>query len=314
MNVKLKSLAIDSSRLAGGTGRFLVYASDGVLTAFAQSPVYNVAKKNPVPRILTPANGTQAHWGTLIQFVGEASDVQDGSVAESGLQWTIGRRVLGTGSVVTVIVDDDLSLPGPTLAAGPSQIGWQVGEGASQPVTAQIGIINSGSGSLSWTASEGAAWLSLSAINGTAPALVTATANPAGLASGTTLTAEIVIDGPGDQVVTIPVTLSVGNPFDGTIAPPASGFRRGDSNADAEVNISDAINTLAYLFGGTGVVNCLDAADANDDGKTDISDAVAVLGFLFLGSAVLPAPGPNVCGPDPTDDAQPVCEYDPVDC
>ena len=80
--------------------------------------------------------------------------------------------------------------------------------------------------------------------------------------------------------------------------PPAPKFRRGDSNADGERNIADAITTLSYLFS-AGTVPCLDACDTNDDGKVDIADAIYLLGYLF---AAGPAPlEPNEeCGPDPT--------------
>ena len=80
-------------------------------------------------------------------------------------------------------------------------------------------------------------------------------------------------------------------------------FRRADANADATVDISDALFTLGYLFLGTDASPCLDAADSNDDGTIDISDATFTLSFLFNGTAAPPAPGPATAGPDPTDDA-----------
>ena len=84
-------------------------------------------------------------------------------------------------------------------------------------------------------------------------------------------------------------------------------FRRGDSNGDAEVDLSDALRTLGYLFLGAPPPDCPDAADANDDARIDISDAVGTLGFLFLGSAAPPPPGPFECGADPTGDALGAC-------
>ena len=57
---------------------------------------------------------------------------------------------------------------------------------------------------------------------------------------------------------------------------------------------------LGYLFLGSAEPACLDAADADDDGKIVIADAIGILGYLFLGSAAPPAPGPDVCGADPT--------------
>lgn len=81
-------------------------------------------------------------------------------------------------------------------------------------------------------------------------------------------------------------------------------FRRGDSNGDGGLDISDAVFTLGSLFvPGSPSSPCTDAADANDDGGVDISDAVFSLGALFVpGSATPPAPGSLDCGPDPTMD------------
>lgn len=90
-------------------------------------------------------------------------------------------------------------------------------------------------------------------------------------------------------------------------------FKKGDSNSDGTIDISDALNTLSFLFLGQGKMPCFDAADANDDGAVDISDAVSTLSFLFLGGKEIPAPYPS-CGPDPTVDSLPDCQYDPAMC
>jgi len=79
-------------------------------------------------------------------------------------------------------------------------------------------------------------------------------------------------------------------------------FRRGDSNDDARIDISDAVATLNALFSGGPQPACRDAADGNDDGVTDISDPVFVLNFLFAGESPPPPPGSEACGSDPTTD------------
>jgi hypothetical protein len=84
-------------------------------------------------------------------------------------------------------------------------------------------------------------------------------------------------------------------------------FRRGDSNLDGGVDLSDAVFTLTALFLGGAAPVCPDAADANDDGSLDISDAISTLGHLFLGGEAPPAPGPLACGFDPTEDVLPSC-------
>ncbi|HLU49931.1 MAG TPA: hypothetical protein VK116_17655, partial [Planctomycetota bacterium] len=72
-------------------------------------------------------------------------------------------------------------------------------------------------------------------------------------------------------------------------------YVRGDCSADAEINISDAVVTLQYLFLGSGGVHCLDSCDANADEKIDISDPIRTLSFLFGGGPPLPSPFPD-CG------------------
>jgi hypothetical protein len=92
-------------------------------------------------------------------------------------------------------------------------------------------------------------------------------------------------------------------------APPATEFHRGDADGNAELELTDAVRILNFLFLGTGVISCFDAADADDNGGLELTDAVRILNFLFLGTGVIPAPGPTAqaCGPDPTD-------TDPLDC
>lgn len=78
-------------------------------------------------------------------------------------------------------------------------------------------------------------------------------------------------------------------------------FIRGDSNGDHFLDLSDAVNTLNYLFVGVGSVPCLAAADSNDDGVVDLADSVYWLSFLFIGGAEPPPPFPDA-GADPTED------------
>ena len=74
-------------------------------------------------------------------------------------------------------------------------------------------------------------------------------------------------------------------------------FLRGDANADGEVDISDGVSILLFLFLG-GTVKCTEASDANDDSEVDISDPIYVLDFLFLGGPAPAAPFPSA-GEDP---------------
>ena len=101
---------------------------------------------------------------------------------------------------------------------------------------------------------------------------------------------------PGDPArVTNP-----GDPDDLPEPAPAAQFRRGDFNSDGQVNISDPIGTLNFLFLGQGSSSCMKAVDVNGDGSVNISDATFSLNFLFAGGPTPPAPFPD-CGPEPED-------------
>ncbi len=80
-------------------------------------------------------------------------------------------------------------------------------------------------------------------------------------------------------------------------------LRGGDSNGDGEIDISDAINILQFLFSPGGLISCMAAADANRDGLVDISDAIQVLNYLFSpesawSPAELTPSGPFPTGPE----------------
>jgi thioredoxin reductase (NADPH) len=87
------------------------------------------------------------------------------------------------------------------------------------------------------------------------------------------------------------------------------GFRRGDSDTNGAVNITDAVRILNVLFLGIGSITCDDAADSDDNGSVNITDAVRILNVLFLGIGVIPSPGSDTCGADPSDDALNPCVY-----
>jgi len=90
-------------------------------------------------------------------------------------------------------------------------------------------------------------------------------------------------------------------------------FRRSDANGDGDINLTDAVFLLGYLFLGSTPPPCLDAADTDDSGNLGITDAIGSLNYLFLGSAAPPAPFPD-CGPDPTSDELSDCAYPAQSC
>jgi hypothetical protein len=78
-------------------------------------------------------------------------------------------------------------------------------------------------------------------------------------------------------------------------------FRRGNANADDDINIADAVYTLSYLFASAETPPCEKALDSNGDGDLNIADPIALLGYLFGGVLTLPEPFAS-CGVDPQSD------------
>jgi hypothetical protein len=80
------------------------------------------------------------------------------------------------------------------------------------------------------------------------------------------------------------------------VAEDSTDFLRGNANGDTQVDISDAIYMLNYLFLGGPDLPCKASGDANGDANVDISDGIYLLNFLFLGGPTPAAPYPR-CGP-----------------
>ncbi|MGE4603314.1 MAG: hypothetical protein AAEJ65_10465 [Planctomycetota bacterium] len=77
-------------------------------------------------------------------------------------------------------------------------------------------------------------------------------------------------------------------------------FIRGDVTTDGQLDLSDPVTTLHYLFLG-GDMPCASAADHDDSGSLDLADAVSLLSYLFIGGTP-PAPPHPLPGTDPTPD------------
>jgi hypothetical protein len=77
-------------------------------------------------------------------------------------------------------------------------------------------------------------------------------------------------------------------------------FHRGDSDNNGQLQLTDAVRILGYLFLGQTAPTCFDAADADGNNQLQLTDAVRILGYLFLGQTapVSPGPPPAACGPD----------------
>jgi hypothetical protein len=105
----------------------------------------------------------------------------------------------------------------PAIGLNTTSLGFAGTVGGINPSAQTIGISNVGSGTLIWSASSSAAWLTLGPVSGTNAGTVTATAKVAGLLSGS-YSAMVTVTATGATTKMVPVTLTVtGSTSSGTI-------------------------------------------------------------------------------------------------
>jgi uncharacterized membrane protein len=96
----------------------------------------------------------------------------------------------------------------PAIGLSPTSLAFTGIAGGTNPAAKTIGISNSGSGTLTWSAGDNAAWLTLSPTSGTNIGTVNANVNLAGLAAGT-YNATVTMTASGVTAKTLPVTLTL---------------------------------------------------------------------------------------------------------
>ena len=130
-----------------------------------------------------------------------------------------------------------------TLAVTPAALQFAFTAGGAAPAAQSIQITNSGTGTLSWTATGSASWISLSPASGTAPSTLSIAVSPAGLSAGTyTGSVQIAATGASNTPQSIGITFTVtASPPVLAVAPSALSFAyTNGGSAPAAQNISIA--------------------------------------------------------------------------
>ncbi len=185
---------------------------------------------------LSPTRGTTP--GTILVTANPVG------LAPGEYSGTINVTASGATGVAAVAVT--LTVTGtPQLTVTPSQLSFSAPVGGSAP-PAQALTITSANGPLSFTASAGSVWLSVTPNGGTTPATVSVTANPAGLTAGTyNGTINITpVGSPTPQLVL--VTLLVGN---GSTTPTITGIINAASGVVGTVSPGMAISIFGTTLG-----------------------------------------------------------------
>jgi len=147
----------------------------------------------------------------------------------------------------------------PSLAVSPQALAFQATSGGAAPAAQTVSIANGGGGTLSWTASGGAFWVSLSSTSGGAPGTLSVAVNPANLAAGSyTATVTIAATDPTISPVSVTVTFVVaGTQTPGTITgvANAAGYQNNFASATWVAIFGTNLSQLTYTWQSSDFVN-----------------------------------------------------------
>ncbi|MDP3598753.1 MAG: BACON domain-containing carbohydrate-binding protein, partial [Nitrospirota bacterium] len=162
---------------------------------------------------LTWTASDNAAWLT----VSPASGTGNGAVTLTATNGTLGAgtysatvTITAPGAVTrTVPVTFTLaSTAPPAIGTSPASLSFAATVGWANPAPQTLSISNTGSGTLSWTASDNAAWLTVSPASGTGNGAVTLTVTNGTLSPGI-YSATVTITAPGAATRTVPVTFAL---------------------------------------------------------------------------------------------------------
>ncbi len=98
----------------------------------------------------------------------------------------------------------------PAITLAPSNLSYAATQGTANPANQNVSLTNSG-GTLNWTVSDDAAWLTVSPTSGSGSRTLTTSVNTAGLSAGT-YNATVTVSAAGASSKTVAIALTVNAP------------------------------------------------------------------------------------------------------
>jgi hypothetical protein len=250
------------------------------------------------------------YWICLLVPAGDGTvrfrDVLTASTqpSETSAQTTLGA-LPATWSTGRVYQDGPLSAYGsasaaggsPVLAVSPSSISFSAVTGGSDPSAKQATVSNTGGGTLTWTATTNAPWLTVTPSSGVGAATVNVVASIAGLTAGSySATVTVTAAGVQGSPQTVGVTLTVTSP---PPPPPTTTVLLGDQQVEATTDYNNAGTAEAFraLAGASGSLTRLSVYLDSSSTATQVivgvySDAGGDPGTLLAqGTLTAPVPG-----------------------
>jgi glucose/arabinose dehydrogenase len=236
-----------------------------------------------------------AQWLTVTPGSGTAPQTLTVQASTAGLsQGTYSATVTVTaagagGSPQSIPVTLTVAAPAPpALAVSPATLGFAATVGGSAPPAKTIDVSNAGSGTLSFSVSDDAPWLSVTPASGSAPQSLTVTADPAGLPAGThSGTITVTAPGASGSPKTVPVTFTVSSPPTDLVAAygfgEASGTTVNDASGSGNPGVISGASRIAAGRAGAalqfdGVNDWVTVADAN---SLDLTSGMTVEAWVY---------------------------------
>jgi len=167
--------------------------------------------------------------------------------------------------------------PKPTILLSPTSFTFNATEGQGNPPIKTMAIANSGAGTLNWTATKSAAWLTLSKMSGTGNTVDTLSVNIAGLAPATYVDTIVVSDPNATnspQMAVVTLIVAPGIPVIGVdpLLFAFTGVQGGANPGTQTLTISNTgFGTLNWTVTKTAAWLGLDPASGVDDGPVTVS-------------------------------------------
>ncbi len=240
LRCKVSTVIISVAPLAGTGGRTVNAGSAITITG----RFFGKSQCSGCKVVATPAGSTTTQQLSISAW----SDTSITATLPATLTGLVTLQVIAAaGSDVLTL----MLIPQSTLAVSPATLQFSYITGDASPPAQSIQIANSGTGTLSWTATSSASWMTVSPASGTAPSTLSISISPAGLSAGAyTGSIQIASAGASNTPVSVGVTLTVTEaPASLAVAPQALTFQYTYGGA-----VPSAQN-VAIVNGGGGTLN-----------------------------------------------------------
>jgi len=226
--------------------------------------------------------------------MGNSSKSGNGNVGGRSMN-KLAAEMPGLAQLITSPSDSVAAPVPPAIGASPPSLTFTATQGGSNPAPQSLSISNTGGGSLTWNASENAAWLTLSPGTGTGAGTVALTASTGSLTVGTHTGTVTLTGGSGVTPVTVPVSFTVSAAPTITLSPSNLSYTATQGAANPTNQTVGITNTGGPLtWTASENANWLSITPGSGSGSGTLTASVNTSGLTagtYSGTITVTAPG-----------------------